>query len=174
MTITVTGAFETDRRPDELWAHCTDPDIIAASAPGMTDLNRITAGQYEAVIAVEAGRFSPTFTVDTVVTELSEPTRMAMVANADGGWKGGFEAGAEMTLSETESGGTVLEWTAEAVVTGTIATLGDRAIGSVTKRAVHQFFDNLAQAVEGDVEPNPRIRAASDGDPTPDDGANGE
>lgn len=162
MTMEFTGEFETSRPREELFAYCADPDIIADCAPGLEEMNQISPSEYEAVITVGVGSVKPTFDVEATVVEFEEPRHLSMKAEGSGGRKGAFDATATMTLHETDSGGTLLEWEASANVSGIIASLGQRALGSVTKRLVGEMFDNLEEKVESDVEPNPRMAAASE------------
>lgn len=162
MSMIFDGEFETHRTPDELWAYFTDPDIVADCAPGMEEMRRITDSEYEATITVGVGSVKPTFSVDATVLEMEEPEKLVMKAEGRGGRKGAFEAVSTMEMNESEDGGTILYWEAEADVSGIIASLGQRALGSVAERLIGQFFDCMESKVEEGVEATPSMAPKPD------------
>ncbi|WP_243637852.1 CoxG family protein [Natrarchaeobius oligotrophus] len=162
MSMIFDGEFETHRAPDELWTYFVDPDIVADCAPGMEEMNRISDSEYEATITVGVGSVKPTFSVDATVLEMEEPEMLVMKAEGSGGRKGAFEAVSRMEMSESEDGGTILQWEAEANVSGIIASLGQRALGSVAERLIGQFFDCMEGKVEQGVDATPRMAPKSD------------
>jgi carbon monoxide dehydrogenase subunit G len=54
-----------------------------------------------------------------------------------------------MLLSEVSPAATALKWTAEVTITGTIASLASRMMGSVAQKISGQFFDCVRAKVEG-------------------------
>lgn len=160
MTMEFTGEFESDRPPEELWDYFTDTEILADCIPGMKEMNLMTSSEFEAVLTVGVGSVKPTFSVDGTVTEMEKPERLVMHAEGSGG-RNAFETVGTMELTETDDG-TSLEWQAEANVSGLIATLGQRALGSVTDRLVGQFFDCMLGKIEEGVEAESRLSAADD------------
>lgn len=154
------GEFETELERDELWNYFTDPDVLAEAAPGCKEMSLESPSEIEAVLSVGVGSVRPTFDVDVTVTQADRPEVLEMVASgADN--RSSFETTAEMTLLENGSG-TTAEWRAEANVSGLIASLGQRALGSVTNRLVKKFFTNVeSQAADG-VEAECQLEAAPD------------
>ena len=164
-----TGDFGVDVPREELWVYFTDPDILAECAPGCEEMEMVSPSELDAVLSVGVGSVKPTFDVDVVVTRADHPELLEMKASgADN--RNSFEAVAEMVLREDGNGGTEGEWTATANVSGLLASLGQRALGSVTKRLVSNFFDDLeAKAKEG-VPAESRLEAAPEAEATLDDG----
>jgi carbon monoxide dehydrogenase subunit G len=147
--IEFSGDFESDHSPDELWQYFTDPEILAQCAPGCDHIEQESESELSATISVGVGSVKPTFDVDMTVVEADRPNRLVMEAGGDAS-RNSFETVAEMTLEETEDGGTHATWHAETNVSGLIASLGQRALGSVADRLVNNFFDDLeALADEG-------------------------
>lgn len=162
MSMTFDGEFETHRAPEELWDYFVDPDIIADCAPGLEEMNRITESEYEARITVGVGSVKPTFSVDAVVLEMEKPETLVMRAEGSGGRKGAFETTARMEMTETDDDGTLLEWEADTDVSGIIASLGQRALGSVTERLIGQFFNCMEEKIEAGEEATPRMAPKPD------------
>lgn len=153
------GEFELDQPPEELWAYFTDPDVLADCAPGVDEMTVVGTGQVEAVVAVRVGSVKPSFDVDITVVEAEFPRRLKMkaVGNAS---RNAFEGIATMELQETDDGGTLAEWSATADVSGHIASLGQRALGGVTKRLVNGFFEDLEAAAEAGEPAESKLEAA--------------
>lgn len=155
------GEFESELDRDELWNYFTDPDVLADCAPGCKEMTLVSPSEIDAVLSVGVGSVKPTFDVDVTVTEADRPATLEMVATgADN--RSSFETVAEMVLSENDAGGTIAEWRAEANVSGLIASLGQRALGSVTNRLVNNFFENVEAKAEDGVEAECQLEAAPD------------
>jgi carbon monoxide dehydrogenase subunit G len=151
------GEFETDVEPAELWAYFTDTDILAEAGPGVEEMHLVSPWEIETVLSVGVGSFKPTFDVQVDVIECERPDELAMQATGSAA-RNEFEATASMELEGTD-GGTRAVWTAEADVSGLIASLGQRALGSVTDRLVNDFFDDIERFVEEGVEAESELRA---------------
>lgn len=144
-----TGENEMELSPEDLWPYFTDPAILAECAPGCKEMNLRSPHELEVVLAVGVGSVKPEFDVDAVVTRADYPTSLAVTAVGHAP-RNEFEMTAEMDLHELDGGGTRVDWRATADVSGTIASLGGRALRSVTNRLVKRFFDDLqATAAEG-------------------------
>lgn len=156
------GEFETGMAREELWNYFTDPDVLAECAPGCEEMHLASPSEIDAVLSVGVGSVKPTFDVDVTVTQADRPETLEMVATgADN--RSSFEAVAEMVLVENGEG-TTAEWRAEANVSGLIASLGQRALGSVTNRLVNNFFENVEAMAADGVEAECRLEAEPDAD----------
>jgi carbon monoxide dehydrogenase subunit G len=158
------GEFETEMERDELWNYFTDPDVLADCAPGCKEMALVSPSEVDAVLSVGVGSVKPTFDVDVTVTQADRPEVLEMVASgADN--RSSFETVAEMVLVENGDG-TTAEWRAEANVSGLIASLGQRALGSVTNRLVNNFFENVEAKAEEGVEAECQLEAEPDAEAT--------
>ena len=159
------GEFESDLPREELWKYFTDPDVLAECAPGTDSITMESPHEVTATISVGVGSVKPTFDVEMVVTETDQPELLEMEADGNAS-RNAFDAVAEMHLHENGDGGTRAEWAAQTNVSGMIASLGQRALGSVTDRLVNDFFEDLeAKAQEGEpaeskLEGKPDVEAS--------------
>ena len=177
--IEFSGEYELEYDRDELWDYFTDPDVLAECAPGTKELNLVGPAQLEGVLAVGVGSVKPTFDVEMTVVKADRPEVLEMKTEGNAS-RNAFESIATMELIENDSNGTTATWSAQADVSGTIASLGQRALGSVTKRLVQNFFEDLEERVNDAVdatsqlEENPSVDAdlQTDSD-SEDDGASG-
>lgn len=155
------GEFEMDCPPEELWAYFTDPDVLAAAGPGVKEMTLVSPHEVEAVLSVSVGSVSPTFDVDVTVVEAEFPHRLKMVAVGNA-TRNAFETTATMDLEESEDGGTIAAWSATAEVSGLLASLGQRALGGVTKRLVSNFFEDVEAMAEEGREATSQLEGAPD------------
>lgn len=158
------GEFELDLPPEEMWDYFTDPDVLAECAPGVDEMNVVGPGQIEAIVGVKVGSVNPSFDVDVTVVEAEYPSRLKLkaVGNAN---RNAFEGVATMDLAETDDGGTLATWSATAEVSGRIASLGQRALGSVTERLVDNFYEDLEEAAREGEPATSELEAAPEAAP---------
>ena len=154
--IEFSGEFDSDHPPDELWNYFTDPDILAQCAPGCDHIEQVSESELEATVSVGVGSVKPTFDVDMTIVEADEPNRLVMEAGGDAA-RNSFETVAEMDLAENDDGSTTANWHAETNVSGLIASLGQRALGSVADRLVNNFFDDLEELADEGVPAESKV-----------------
>ena len=154
--IEFSGDFDSDHPPEELWNYFTDPDILAECAPGCDHIEQVSESELEATVSVGVGSVKPTFDVDMTIVEADEPSRLVMEAGGDAA-RNSFETVAEMNLEENADGGTTANWHAETNVSGLIASLGQRALGSVADRLVNNFFDDLEELADEGVPAESKV-----------------
>ncbi|SFR64349.1 CoxG family protein [Halogeometricum limi] len=159
MTMEFSGTAELDANRETAWAYFTDPDVLARCAPGCKSMTAKSSSELEATLSVGVGSVRPTFDVDIVITESQYPALLRMAADGDAS-RNAFETTAEMQLREAEDGTSVAEWTASAEVSGLLASLGQRALGSVTQRLVGSFFDDLEDEIQSGAPAESRLEAA--------------
>jgi hypothetical protein len=144
------GDFTSDHDRETLWNYFTDPEILAACAPGCDHIEMVTPSELKATIAVGVGSVKPTFDVDMTVTRTDRPKLLRMQVDGDAS-RNSFDTVAEMRLVENDDGTTTAEWEAEANASGLIASMGQRALGSVAGRIVDNFFQDLEEKVDEGV-----------------------
>jgi carbon monoxide dehydrogenase subunit G len=131
-----------------VWSFLTDPHQVSKCAPGLDSLEVLEEGKrFQAVVSVGFGSMKARFTAEIEWLELEPPQRAKMKAH---GVAPGSAADAisEMHLSENETGGTDLSWTADVAIQGTIASLASRLMGTMTERLTGEFFNCVKSNVE--------------------------
>ncbi|WP_336037919.1 CoxG family protein [Halobacterium yunchengense] len=156
--IEFSGDFDSDHAPEQLWNYFTDPEILAQCAPGCDHIEQESDAELSATIAVGVGSVKPTFDVDMVVVEADRPNRLVMHAGGDAS-RNSFETVAEMDLVDNDDGTTTASWQAEVNVSGLIASLGQRALGSVAERLVNDFFEDVEDLADEGVPAESKISA---------------
>jgi carbon monoxide dehydrogenase subunit G len=155
------GEFTVDGTPGELWRYFTDPDILQQCAPGCEEMTLESPSEIKATLAVGVGSVKPSFDVDAVVAVCDEPDRLELRAGGEAS-RNSFEVTAWQELVDNGDGTTTVEWRANAEVSGIIASMGERALGSVANKLVNNFFEDLESCVNEGVPAESRLQAASE------------
>lgn len=126
----------------------TDANFVSQCAPGVEKVEELEAGKkFRVVVSVGFGMVKATFNTDIEFVEkrLNEYAKIKAVGKAPGS---GANVTAELYLSDAPQGGTDLKWVADVVITGTIAVVANRLMGSVTQMMSKQFFDCAKGKIE--------------------------
>lgn len=140
----------TIRAPREkVWNFLTDPQQIASCAPGVESVEILEPNQkFRAVAAVGFGAVKATFVTDATWMGLEPPNRARMKfhGKAPGSVVDGTS---EMILSDgTSPDETILHWSSDVTVVGTIASLAARLMGPVTQKLTDSFFESVRKKIE--------------------------
>ncbi len=124
--------------PEEVWTVITDPAVLARTIPGCESLQRTGEDEYRMDVAVGVGAIRGTYAGEVRLTDQQRPTSYVMHASGAGA-PGNVRATVTIELQPTDEG-TTLTYSADAVVGGPVAGVGQRMITGVAKRMAGQFF----------------------------------
>lgn len=148
--------FQADRR--SVWRALQDPELLAATLPGVKRLAVIARDRYEVTADVGVGSvkgsYDGTFSVDD-----KKDFESCMLRGSARGGAGSIEVQALTRLSDANGGGTLLVYEADAKLAGPVAGVGQRMIGAASKRMSNQFFGALDAALTGERVPAPSPEA---------------
>jgi carbon monoxide dehydrogenase subunit G len=133
---------------ERVWEFLTDPHAVGACAPGLESVEVLVPDEkFEVKGSVGFGTVQVHFlaTVEWLNLEPPEHAQLKAHGTAPGSV---MDAAAAMTLRAASPTETVLEWSADVTVSGTIASLASRMMGSVTKKLAHAFFTCVKREIE--------------------------
>lgn len=159
------GSFTADHPRETLWTYFTDPAILEEVGPGVQSMELVSPSEIEAVLSVGVGSIKPTFDVDVTVTRTEEPEVLEMQVGGEAS-RNSFEAVAVMTLHDNGDGTTTCDWEAKTNVSGLLASLGGRALRSVTEKLVTDFFEDLEEVVEEGRPAESKLEAKEEAEAT--------
>ena len=107
----------------EVWAARNDPEVLKACIPGCQEMEKSGDNGFTAKVVQKVGPVKATFTGEVELSDIVEGESYTISGKGKGGAAGGASGGAQVSLADSE-GGTLLTYTAEAKVTGKIATDG--------------------------------------------------
>lgn len=133
---------------EKVWDFLLDIEGMSTCIPGLESLETVESERkYHATASVGLGTVKVRFDADVEWLELERPTRALMKGHGTAPGSAG-DATAEMVLSDGPEGSTLLTWWADIVISGTIASLASRMMGSVTKKLTASFFDCVKKQIE--------------------------
>ncbi|OGO18491.1 MAG: hypothetical protein A2Z14_19820 [Chloroflexi bacterium RBG_16_48_8] len=133
---------------ERVWNFLLDIEGMSRCIPALESLEAVVPHQqYRVTASVGLGTVKVRFNADVEWLELEPPKRALMKGHGTLPGSAG-DATAEMVLSDGPHGSTRLTWWADVVVSGTIASLASRLMGSVTKKLTASFFDCVKRQIE--------------------------
>ena len=140
------GSFEVGADPVGVFQVVTDPTQISGCMPDLQKVEVKSPELFDAVVRVGVGFIKGDFKMEFRVTEKRPPSSARMVAHGSGL---GSLVDIAMEVGLNQKGrGTAIKWTAEATVSGRIASLGQRLMQSNAERMIDRFFDCFRERLE--------------------------
>ena len=141
----VTGEYQFRIARDQVWAGLQDPQILAASVPGVRRLEPTGTDEYAITVDVGVGSVKGTYEGTFALTDKQEGEACTVRARASGR-PGSVDAVAQMRLADRD-GGALLTYEADATVTGPLAGVGQRLMGAAARRTTEQFLGALETTI---------------------------
>jgi len=150
----------TIKAPRELlYQLMIDPEILQRCVPGCQSLEAAEDGSYKMILKAGVGSIKGVFTGSIRLDEMREPEHYKMIV--DGKGSPGFLRG-EGSIDLIEQGEeTLVNYSGDVSVGGTIASVGQRMVQSSAKMMAGQFF----AAIE--AEATAIVKAEENGEYTP-------
>ncbi len=150
----IEGTHELRAPRERVYAVLLDPAVLARCIPGCERLEETGAHAYAATLRAGVGAIKGLFNGNVRLEDMRPPEHYRIVV--DGKGQPGFLKGAgDLDLTE-QAGGTLIKYTGDVQVGGTIAGVGQRMILGAAKMMATQFFTALeaeAQAAPTDSPP---------------------
>ena len=137
--------------PERVWAVITDPAVLARTIPGCESLEQVGDDEYKMNVTVGVGAIRGTYAGEVKLSDQQRPTSYVMHASGAGG-PGNVRATVRINL-EPDTDSTTLTYSADAVVGGPVAGVGQRMMTGVAKRMAGQFFKAIDDELTGAVVP---------------------
>ena len=134
----ITGSYTFNASPDRVWAVLMDPAVIAACIPGCERLEPDGEDRYRARLAVALAAITGTYDGTVVVADKAPPNSYRLLVEGQG--RPGFVKGNAQIALRADGDRTVVDVSGTVETGGTIARLGQRLIGSVSKMMQDRFF----------------------------------
>jgi uncharacterized protein len=147
--VNLDGSAVLSAAPEQVWAVITDPAVLARTIPGCESLQQVGENSYTMAVSAGVGAIRGKYAGEVRLSDLSFPKSYVMHASGSGG-PGSVRATVQIRLEPSDAG-TELTYSADAVVGGAVAGVGQRMITGVAKRMAGQFFSAVDREL---AEPN--------------------
>ena len=150
----IDGSHEIDAKRERVFRAMTDPEVLRRCIPGCEALERTGEDAYAATLRAGVGSIKGVFKGSVKLEDIRPPEHYRMVVEGKG--QPGFLKGSgELDLADRD-GATVVTYSGDVNVGGTLAGVGQRMIQGSAKMMAGQFFTAIeAEAKVEEGEPPP-------------------
>ena len=134
-----------------VWAALNDAEVLKACIPGCDELTGSPEEGFAATVTQKVGPVKATFRGEVTLSDIVPGESYTISGEGKGGVAGFAKGGAQVRLSDAETGSTVLSYDVSAKVGGKIAQLGSRLVDSFAQKMADQFFERFQNRLEGDT-----------------------
>jgi carbon monoxide dehydrogenase subunit G len=148
------GSHKLNAPRDRVYEALVGPEVLQRCIPGCERLEKTAENTYSATIRAGIGAIKGVFTGSVRLEDMRPPEHYRIVVEGKGG--PGFLKGSGDLDLEQDGEGTLIKYTGDLQVGGTIASVGQRMIQGTAKMMATQFFTALgaeATTEAGDTPP---------------------
>jgi carbon monoxide dehydrogenase subunit G len=141
------GTVQITAPRDRVWAFLMDPNQVGSCGPGVESIEVVDEDHFKAKAKVGVGFISARFVVEMTVAEKNEPDLAILKAHGQAPGSA-VDATADMRLSGPAEGPTTMDWSADVLIAGTLASVGARMIEGTANKMIGQTFDCIRTKLE--------------------------
>ena len=141
------GTVEIAAPRDRVWAFLMDPEQVGPCGPGVESVEVVDDDHFKAKAKVGIGFISAKFNIDMTVAERTQPDLAVLKAHGQAPGSA-VDATANMALSGPADGPTTMNWSADVLIAGTLASVGARLIEGTANKMIGQTFDCIRSKLE--------------------------
>lgn len=132
---------------EKVWAFLLDVNNVAACAPGFQSLEELGEEHWKAIVGVGVGAVKAKFTLDVTRPEMHEPEQMVVKGRGKAPGSA-VDLSGDMHLTSMGAQQTQMEWKANVIVSGLIASVGARLLQGTAEKLTGQFFGCLQSKLQ--------------------------
>ena len=140
------GSFEVSSSKETVYAFAIDPAKIATILPDVQDVKIIDADNFTLKAKLGISFVKGLMDVKCTLTDKTPYSFLKLKATANG-LSSVVEVESSFTMQDTQDGGTLVKWAADAKIAGLIARVGSRFLDSATEKYVTVMIDSFKQKV---------------------------
>ena len=142
----IAGANSIPFPVTQVWDALLDPQVLVATIPGCERLAATGDHTYDMTVTAGVAAIKGTYSGTCALSDLQQHDSLVMRLQGAGA-PGTVDATVDVSFTEVEPGVTQVSWEAAAVVGGMVGGVGQRMLGSVSKRMAGEFFGNVGNAI---------------------------
>ena len=151
----IEGTHEINSTRERVYELLVDSEVLQRCIPGCESLERTDADSYTTTIRAGVGAIKGVFTGTVKLEDMRPPQHYRIVVSGKG--SPGFLKGSGDLDLEEQGESTLIKYTGDLQLGGTIASVGQRMIQGTAKMMATQFFTALeAEAQTKAGEPPPK------------------
>jgi uncharacterized protein len=142
----IDATYEINAPREKVYAALVQPEILRRAIPGCESLEPTGENIYAAVLKAGVGSIKGTFKGEVRLEDMRPPEHYRIVVEGKG--VVGFAKGSADFDLEPKDNGTLIKYSGEMQVGGTIAAVGQRMIQGAAKMMAARFFTALEAEVK--------------------------
>lgn len=143
----VNGTATMAAGPDAVFAALVDPEVLAATIPGVQALERLDDDRYAMTVVAGVASIKGAYDGEVEIRDQQPPGSFTLHAKGSGA-PGTVDATVRVTL-DASGAGTRVVYDADAVVGGMVGGVGQRMLAGVSRKMAAQFFGNVDAVIAG-------------------------
>jgi carbon monoxide dehydrogenase subunit G len=161
----ITGQNTIPFPVEQVWDALLDPAVLVRTIPGCERLETTGEHTYDMTVTAGVAAIKGTYAGTCALSDLTPHESLVMRLQGAGA-PGTIDATVHVSFRGDGDGGSTVAYDADAVVGGMVGGVGQRMLGSVSKRMASEFFDNVGRAIAAPVAPVAPVAATSAGEPS--------
>jgi carbon monoxide dehydrogenase subunit G len=141
----IDGSQTLNAPRERVYAALVDPEVLRRCIPGCESLEKTEENSYDAMLKAGVGSIKGVFKGTVHLEDMRPPEHYRIAVEGKGGL--GFVKGSGDFDLEEVDGKTVIKYSGDMQVGGTIAGVGQRMIQAAAKMMASQFFTRLEAEV---------------------------
>jgi carbon monoxide dehydrogenase subunit G len=141
----ITGSYTIDAPREQVWAALNDIDVLARIVPGCERLEQVGDNEFEGKVKIGIQSIKGTYSGKIRLEDIRPPEHYKLVAS--GRSASGVVDGAGLVDLAEQDGKTVLTYTGDAQIGGTLASVGQRLIEGASRQLINQSLKALVEQI---------------------------
>lgn len=137
----ISGSYTLNAPPERVWPLIFDPNSLITLVPGCQQLEQIAPGEYRGHMRVGIAAVSGKYDMLVKIIEADAPNHCTFEGQMTGP-TGTITGQASFSLQEAEQD-TVIEYLAQALITGALGSISPRILESIAKTFLNQGMADL-------------------------------
>ena len=144
----ITGQNVLPHPVEQVWDALLDPAVLVRTIPGCERLETTGENTYAMTVTAGVAAIRGTYDGTCALSDLVPHESLVMRLQGAGA-PGTIDATVHVAFSAPSAEETLVSYQADAVVGGMVGGVGQRMLGSVSKRMAGEFFGNVGHAIGG-------------------------
>ena len=159
-----TGEATVHAPVERVWDAMLDPAVLVRTIPGCERLEATGENAYSMTVTAGVAAIKGTYAGTCSLRDLDPHTSLVLAAEGAGA-PGTIAAEVQVRFRDNGDSTTTVSYDADATVGGMIGGVGQRMLGSVSKRMAGEFFSAVDQVLNGTAPASSEGSSAPSSDP---------
>lgn len=148
----ISGEYTILATQQDVWDALNDPEILRQCVPGCHEMVKVSNTEFTAKITAKIGMVKAKMKGGIMLSDIDAPNSYTITGSGQGGIAGFAKGAAEVSLTDTGDGQTLLSYTVHAELGGKLAAVGSRVIEGVMKKMSDDFFSTFSKIISSEEE----------------------